>query len=142
MPDRIQLRRTKGWRKPPRAIVVSRSTMFGNPWKPGPGTDHFWWPEGPARGLWRSAHPIPRGPLTAAESVEMFEAWMHGYAIPHDWRPAMLSREGQRACWDALSIRRTEIYQALPSLRGHSLACWCPLDRPCHADVLLEIANG
>lgn len=26
-------------------------------------------------------------------------------------------------------------------LQGHDLACWCPLDRPCHADVLLEIAN-
>ncbi|QFG13496.1 hypothetical protein PP501_gp64 [Gordonia phage Powerball] len=22
------------------------------------------------------------------------------------------------------------------------LACWCPLDQPCHADVLLELANG
>ncbi|MGK5737300.1 DUF4326 domain-containing protein [Micromonospora sp. URMC 103] len=27
-------------------------------------------------------------------------------------------------------------------LRGKNLACWCPLDQPCHADVLLEIANG
>jgi hypothetical protein len=27
-------------------------------------------------------------------------------------------------------------------LGGRDLACWCPLDRPCHADVLLEIANG
>lgn len=27
-------------------------------------------------------------------------------------------------------------------LRGHDLACWCPLDQPCHADVLLEIARG
>ena len=26
-------------------------------------------------------------------------------------------------------------------LRGKDLACWCPLDGPCHADVLLEIAN-
>lgn len=26
-------------------------------------------------------------------------------------------------------------------LRGHDLACWCPLDQPCHADVLLELAN-
>jgi hypothetical protein len=27
-------------------------------------------------------------------------------------------------------------------LRGKNLACWCPLDgSPCHADVLLEIAN-
>jgi uncharacterized protein DUF4326 len=26
-------------------------------------------------------------------------------------------------------------------LRGKDLMCWCPLDQPCHADVLLEIAN-
>jgi Domain of unknown function (DUF4326) len=29
----------------------------------------------------------------------------------------------------------------LAELAGHDLACWCPLDRPCHADVLLELAN-
>lgn len=26
-------------------------------------------------------------------------------------------------------------------LRGRDLACWCPLGQPCHADVLLELAN-
>ena len=26
-------------------------------------------------------------------------------------------------------------------LRGRDLACYCPLDGPCHADVLLAIAN-
>ena len=26
-------------------------------------------------------------------------------------------------------------------LRGKDLCCWCPLDQPCHADVLLQIAN-
>lgn len=31
---------------------------------------------------------------------------------------------------------------ARESLRGRNLACWCPLDAPCHADVLLEIANA
>lgn len=27
-------------------------------------------------------------------------------------------------------------------LAGKNLACWCRLDQRCHADVLLEIANG
>lgn len=27
-------------------------------------------------------------------------------------------------------------------LKGRNLACWCPLDGPCHADVLLRVANG
>jgi hypothetical protein len=26
----------------------------------------------------------------------------------------------------------------LEPLRGHDLACYCPLDKPCHADVLLR----
>jgi hypothetical protein len=29
----------------------------------------------------------------------------------------------------------------LSLLRGNNLGCWCPLDRCCHADVLLELAN-
>ncbi len=33
------------------------------------------------------------------------------------------------------------IAAAASELRGKNLACWCPLDQPCHADVLLELAN-
>ncbi len=32
--------------------------------------------------------------------------------------------------------------EAVIELHGKNLACFCPLDQPCHADVLLEIANG
>ena len=31
------------------------------------------------------------------------------------------------------------VVDAREHLAGHDLACWCPLDQPCHADVLLEI---
>jgi hypothetical protein len=27
------------------------------------------------------------------------------------------------------------------TLAGRNLACWCRIGQPCHADVLLEIAN-
>jgi hypothetical protein len=30
----------------------------------------------------------------------------------------------------------------LSALRGKNLACWCPIGSPCHADVLLEMANA
>ena len=36
---------------------------------------------------------------------------------------------------------RAEAEAWLAPLRGHDLACWCPPDQPCHADVLLELAN-
>lgn len=32
--------------------------------------------------------------------------------------------------------------EARTELRGKDLACWCPIGQPCHADVLLELANA
>lgn len=34
-----------------------------------------------------------------------------------------------------------KVAKDLKDLRGKDLACWCSLDQPCHADVLLRIAN-
>jgi hypothetical protein len=141
MPERIQLRRTKGWRMPEGARVVTRSTIFGNPW--ATGTDEaFWWPQDPRGPRWISTHRIPAGRLTAAEAVERFRFWMEGYAIEREARPDNLTREGHRALWDAMAARRATILGALPGLRGRDLACFCPLGCACHADVLLEIANA
>lgn len=40
MPKRIQLKRTKGWRKPEGAVVITRNTRFGNRFRIGdPGRD-------------------------------------------------------------------------------------------------------
>lgn len=37
MPERVQLRRTKGWRMPPNTVKVDRTTRWGNPYQ-GQGT--------------------------------------------------------------------------------------------------------
>jgi hypothetical protein len=46
-------------------------------------------------------------------------------------------------------IYATEMYnhfkyisENLHTLKGKNLACWCQLDKCCHADVLLRFANG
>ncbi len=33
-------------------------------------------------------------------------------------------------------------HRARAALAGRDLVCWCPLEGPCHADVLLEVVNG
>jgi hypothetical protein len=35
-----------------------------------------------------------------------------------------------------------EVRSAVERLRGWNLACWCKPGSPCHADVLLELANA
>lgn len=44
--------------------------------------------------------------------------------------------------WPHLTEQREELLRRISELRGKNLACWCALDQPCHADVLLEIANA
>ncbi len=34
------------------------------------------------------------------------------------------------------------VAEARRALAGRDLACWCPLDVPCHADILLSAVNG
>lgn len=34
------------------------------------------------------------------------------------------------------------VTERIEELRGKNLACWCSLEDPCHADTLLELANG
>ena len=63
--------------------------------------------------------------------------------------------DGRAACVahfrDALQAATRDPTEALPwaarilenldSIRGRNLACYCSLDGPCHADVLLELAG-
>ena len=52
--------------------------------------------------------------------------------------PARASVEAYREYIVRRALRDPHL---LDALRGKHLACWCPLDQPCHAEVLLELAN-
>ncbi|MCA2275479.1 DUF4326 domain-containing protein [Mycobacterium intracellulare] len=127
MPQRIQLRRTKGWRKPEGAIVVARPSRWGNPFRIYRG-HHLIGPQWHvAHATWGHIHTdeciwayvTSSSPIPIAEAVGQYR---------------MLLQIRQRDEPERLA-------EWLKPLRGRDLACWCPLDQPCHADVLLEIAN-
>ena len=50
--------------------------------------------------------------------------------------------ERTRLEYSVASARPATEAEVRAQLRGKNLACWCALDAPCHADVLLEIANN
>lgn len=59
---------------------------------------------------------------------EAFRIFMGKY-----WREVWQGEEAERY--------HDRLLRRLPELRGKHLACWCPLNRACHADVLIELAN-
>ena len=60
-------------------------------------------------------------------AVSAFAFWLYGDIV---WQP------------ERYAAQRERLLAELPKLRGKNLACFCSLDRPCHADVLLELANA
>ncbi len=112
MPERIQLRRTDGWRKPEGAVVVSRPSKWGNPYRVG------------EINVWTGTVITDREEARSCYATELLAMAQHAPA-QFDSLVAQMRRE----------------------LAGHDLACWCPLvdedgqPVPCHADVLLTIAN-
>jgi hypothetical protein len=64
--------------------------------------------------------------------------WARGAAVD-DFRNWITGTCSGLSLW--YPRRREELLRRLPELRGRDLACWCPLDQPCHADVLLDLAN-
>lgn len=126
--QRIQLRRTKGWRKPEGAVVVARPTRWGNPFKVG-GPIGGWVHVG-CTDLWRKDGRI--------DSVEHAVAMFRSYAGVH-FVPVTPEATPHKGIYTH-GIESLEAH-ARRHLRGRDLACWCPLDEPCHGDVLLELAN-
>jgi hypothetical protein len=109
VPERIQLRRTKGWRKPEGAVVVARPSIWGNPFAIRPDGPNGWSVAG------------------VVEGVSLDTAL--GCAV-QAYRHALVRGE--------LDVT---VGHARDALAGRDLACWCRIGTPCHADVLLELAN-
>ncbi|HBM58056.1 MAG TPA: DUF4326 domain-containing protein [Citreicella sp.] len=111
-PRRIQMSRARPWRaENPDAVIVARPTKWGNPFD--------------FRAAAEAGYSDGR-----RDAADAFAEWLRG----EDWGiPQGQTRAGMAA--KLVVIRRS-----LHELRGHDLACWCP-PGPCHADVLLRIAN-
>jgi hypothetical protein len=116
MPKRVQVQswRFKGGKKPENTVIVARPPRWSNPFKVGDCREAGF-----------------RG--TDAEiqlhCVKAFRVWL----TSSYWRGNWDGHESKEA--------RSLILDNLEQLKGKDLACYCPLDEPCHADVLLEIAN-
>ena len=112
MPKRIQRKRTKGWRMPENCRCVTRPGIFGNPFRVAGAREAGYRGTDEQLGEW---------------CVDLFRRWLNG--------------EQGLLYGEVYDCKRRAILKRLPELRGKDLACFCSLDAPCHADILLELAN-
>ena len=111
----------------PDAVVVARPSKWGNPF----------------------AARIPHGEVlqgreTRAVLVEQYRRWLVDGASTDKAVASLPLRTPQGDVWVASMplVSRPTLREIRAALAGKDLACWCPTSQPCHADVLLELANG
>ncbi|WP_280320110.1 DUF4326 domain-containing protein [Nocardia wallacei] len=115
MPKRIQRKRTRGWTMPEGAVYVGRPSRWGNPIR---------------------IVPVRKsGPFDLVRDGVGFVAQHTGL------ESARLGATERFRDLVAFGIAPS-VEEIRAELAGKDLVCWCPLVSACHADVLLEIANG
>lgn len=121
MPERIQRKRTAGWKMPPNTVSVARPGRWGNPAVVG---DYFM--------------------VGDPDGARVFRMSWCRTTKEHAANDDRFTHVDSAATAVALFRRLVEAgyFKNLNELRGKNLACFCKLGEPCHADVLLEVANG
>lgn len=137
-PKRIQRKRSNGWEMPANTVYVGRPGKWGNPFN-FTQSAHCW------NALALGCRGDKRGRQEAA--VKAFRHWVsdpRGRVAMLDFGIVMEGKDGKThpigpRAQAGMAPTHDEIRDAL---RGKNLACWCKEGDPCHADVLLEIANA
>jgi hypothetical protein len=120
-PKRIQMSRQTPWRaENPDAVIVDRTTMWGNPILMSDVAAQY-----PSLDLEGVAG------MVVANFRDLVRA---GRISLPNWLFAGGERGPITWTYPSTSEIRTQ-------LAGRDLACWCPLTSACHADVLLALAN-
>lgn len=93
------------------------------------------------RAGWRK----PEGAVVVARPTKWGNPFRISAYVTADKAVAEFERELRRALlhpWnETYPTEFRTMAEAIQELRGKDLACWCPLGQPCHAEVLLELAN-
>jgi hypothetical protein len=117
MPIRVQRKRTKGYKMPANTKSVTRPHKFGNPYKIG------------MHNVWDIKD------RETGKSLKDILVAKNGENKYHTIEDTLLAyREKIKASGAMQRIIKRELV-------GKNLACFCPLSSPCHADILLELAN-
>ncbi len=122
--QRIQRKRTKGWRMPEGAKYCGRPTIWGNPFQDQEDMVY----------------------VCAKHRRKILDPWIY-YSIKTPKTNAytlfrdMLMNPNSHEVEPEIRERFVDMRINIGLIQDKDLACFCPLDQPCHCDALLELVE-
>ena len=109
---RIQRKRVKGWKMPENTVYVGRPTKWGNPFRV----------EEDSAGVFAVVSDDDFVLYSSFNKKDCLNVCLENYKehISHEHNLGIINIE---------------------NLKGKNLACFCKEGEPCHADILLKLAN-
>lgn len=98
---------------------------------------------GPGTRRWKNPFGDPRGKssYTREMLVDEYREWLTTPVTKWSDRPAFAGSDTARTNLLGVPFEDRPSVEQIAALAGRDIACSCPLDQPCHADVLLDLAN-
>ena len=97
-----------------------------------------------AGSIFANPYPVGVGPgkYTGAESMRLFKEYAGLRASPSKTSEDIIDLLGKSTPHLRLEIVGSSFREALLALKGRVLGCWCQDDEPCHAKILVELAEA
>lgn len=111
IPKRIQLSRAAGWRKPPGVLSVGRPSIWGNPWV---------------------------GPDAVEAYRRFLEQLVFNRSVSHYFHGLDVNFVFGKPI-DCAGVLRQQVLDYI--CNPVDVACWCPLDKPCHGNVIRALPH-
>lgn len=128
-PVRVKRERKGGWKMPQNTVYVGRGTKWGNPFKVVEVAGNEWHVVAKENDTWHVLLKTTNHDEALNFSLKSYQYWL----MPYTHKGGDIEKFYQS----------TAVYESIVlELKGKNLACWCPLDQKCHADILLRLANG
>lgn len=115
---RVQRKRTKGWRMPENTIYVGRGSEWGNPFTIGK--------------IYYASNMIEAAMIANGDKSLLDKLLKGNGLLIKDRELSLKLFRNLALCFER---------KKYAPLAGKNLACWCSLSDPCHADILLKLAD-
>ena len=132
--ERIQRKRTAGWRMPEDGVYAGRGSAYGNPFAIVKIKER----------QYNNPYYCIKLVIINELSLQIYQTIdLNQYFEPNQVKKVAVKLYEKYIKLDHQEAGNNSILSKMRrELPGKKIVCWCPLDQPCHVDIIIKLINN